>query len=65
MTTTPKPHRMIIEMTEGEGADSVIEAVGMEAAGSRSIALSPRSIQFDRLHALRTAVRSVRRGGVL
>ena len=66
VTTTPKAHRMILEMTDGEGADSVIEAVGMEANGSTiDRALATVKIQFDRLSALKTALRSVRRGGVL
>jgi threonine dehydrogenase-like Zn-dependent dehydrogenase len=56
----------VIERTAGRGADSVIDAVGMEAEGS-TVA---RVLQFvklkpDRHTALHDSLRSVRRGGTL
>jgi threonine dehydrogenase-like Zn-dependent dehydrogenase len=56
----------VIERTAGRGADSVIDAVGMEAEGS----LAARALQFlklkpDRHTALHDSMRSVRRGGTL
>lgn len=68
------------ERTGGRGADSVIEAVGMEAHGSRVAAavqkgagLLPDALAepltaragVDRLSALRTGIDAVRRGGTL
>src|SRR6201999_447091 len=68
------------DLTDGRGADSVIEAVGMEAHGSpvtklaqqaASIlpdALGKRLLQtagVDRLGALSSAIDSVRRGGTI
>ncbi|MBD0290952.1 MAG: alcohol dehydrogenase catalytic domain-containing protein, partial [Thermoleophilia bacterium] len=54
------------EMTDGRGADSVIDAVGMEAEGSSvERVLQAAKVQVDRLHALRLSHDSVRRGGTL
>jgi threonine dehydrogenase-like Zn-dependent dehydrogenase len=54
------------ELTGGRGADSVIDAVGMEAAGSKiDSVLQATKIQMDRLEALRTSMGAVRRGGTL
>jgi threonine dehydrogenase-like Zn-dependent dehydrogenase len=68
------------DMTEGRGPDSVIDAVGMEAHGApvakalqQTVGLlpdwmaAPLTTRFgvDRLSALYTAIRSVRRGGTL
>jgi threonine dehydrogenase-like Zn-dependent dehydrogenase len=54
------------EMTDGRGLDAVIDAVGMEAAGSRlDSVLQATKVQPDKLHALHTAMGSVRRGGTL
>jgi threonine dehydrogenase-like Zn-dependent dehydrogenase len=68
------------ELTGGRGADSVIDAVGMEAHGSpfasaaqKALRLLPKSAQaaflkqagIDRLAALLTAVEAVRRGGTI
>jgi threonine dehydrogenase-like Zn-dependent dehydrogenase len=68
------------DMTDGRGADSVIDAVGMEAHGSpvgklvQSMAgLLPDVVQrklmekagIDRLHALHLAIELVRRGGTI
>lgn len=68
------------ELTGGRGADSVLDAVGMEAHGSpvaqaaqKALAILPKGMQqammthlgVDRLSALLTAVESVRRGGTI
>lgn len=68
------------DLTEGRGADSVIDAVGMEAHGDRTgqllqnaAALLPGAAAekaaekagVDRLAALRTAIDMVRRGGTI
>jgi threonine dehydrogenase-like Zn-dependent dehydrogenase len=67
-------------MTNGRGADSVIDAVGMEAHGSPAAAAAQRLVGFmpkaisaplmqragiDRLSALYTAIDAVRRGGTI
>ncbi len=58
--------QVVREMTDGRGADSVIDAVGMEAEGSVVERLLQASkIQADRFHALRWSHDSVRRGGTL
>ncbi|GAB6986514.1 zinc-dependent alcohol dehydrogenase [Nocardioides pyridinolyticus] len=68
------------ELTGGRGADSVIDAVGMEAHGSpiaetmqKGLRLLPKQVQgavmtragVDRLEALYSAFESVRRGGTV
>jgi threonine dehydrogenase-like Zn-dependent dehydrogenase len=68
------------ELTDGRGADAVIDAVGMEAHGSpvaeaaqKALGLLPRKLQekvmlnvgSDRLAALMSAIDSVRRGGTI
>lgn len=68
------------DMTGGRGADSVIDAVGMEAHGSPGASLMQRMVGFmpkavsaplmqkagmDRLAALYTGIDAVRRGGTL
>jgi threonine dehydrogenase-like Zn-dependent dehydrogenase len=68
------------ELTEGRGADSVIDAVGMEAHGSpivqaaeKALGLLPKKIVgavmttagVDRLAALHLAIECVRRGGTI
>jgi threonine dehydrogenase-like Zn-dependent dehydrogenase len=59
-------HEVVLELTEGRGADAVIDAVGMEAHGSSLDAvLQTAKIQLDRTHALWQCMRSVRRGGTL
>ena len=56
----------MLEMTGGRGADSVIDAVGMEASGSRIDSfLQASKIQLDKTHALRQCMKAVRRGGTL
>ncbi|QCX28810.1 zinc-dependent alcohol dehydrogenase [Nocardioides jishulii] len=71
---------VVREMTDGRGADSVIDAVGMEAHGSpvaqglqKFVGLLPDAIAepmmkkagIDRLAALHTALEAVRRGGTV
>ena len=57
---------VIREMTAGRGADSVIDAVGMEAEGSiLDHVLQSVKIHADRFHALRRSHDAVRRGGTL
>lgn len=68
------------ERTSGRGADSVIDAVGMEAHGNpiaemaiKAVGLLPdtiarplmTSVGFDRLAALHSAIECVRRGGTV
>jgi threonine dehydrogenase-like Zn-dependent dehydrogenase len=70
----------IQELTDGRGADSVIDAVGMEAHGApvaaavqRMTGLLPDRVRaalaeragVDRLAALQTAIATVRRGGTI
>jgi threonine dehydrogenase-like Zn-dependent dehydrogenase len=74
------PVAAILDRTDGRGADSVIDAVGMEAHGAPLTALLQKSAALlpsaaaqaliekagvDRLSALLDAIRSVRRGGTL
>jgi len=56
----------IQQITKGRGADSVIEAVGMDSAGSTpDRVLQTLKVQPDRLISLREALGSVRRGGTV
>jgi threonine dehydrogenase-like Zn-dependent dehydrogenase len=70
----------IREMTDGRGADAVIDAVGMEARGSpvahalhAAVGATPDAVAeplmrragTDRLQALHTAIDAVRRGGTV
>jgi threonine dehydrogenase-like Zn-dependent dehydrogenase len=70
----------LIEMTDGRGPDAVVDAVGMEAHGSTSakvaqtlVGLLPDAVAspltdkmaVDRLDALNTALKAVRRGGTV
>jgi threonine dehydrogenase-like Zn-dependent dehydrogenase len=70
----------LIELTGGRGPDAVIDAVGMEAHGSprgkaaqAAVGLLPDAVAqplvdrfaIDRLDALHTAVKAVRRGGTV
>ena len=57
---------VVRELTGGHGADSVIDAVGMESTGSTlDRVLQTTKVQLDRTHALWQSMRSVRRGGTL
>ena len=65
-TGVDDPAEAMLEMTGGRGADSVIDAVGMEASGSRIDSfLQASKIQLDKTHALRQCMKAVRRGGTL
>ena len=70
----------LVDLTDGRGPDAVLEAVGMEAHGSpvestaiKAVGLLPdrlaapliKSVGIDRMAALDTAFRAVRRGGVV
>ena len=70
----------LIELTGGRGPDAVVDAVGMEAHGSElakmaqaAVGLLPGALArplvdkmaIDRLDALHTAIKSVRRGGTV
>jgi threonine dehydrogenase-like Zn-dependent dehydrogenase len=56
----------IEQLTKGRGADSVIDAVGMDAAGSApDRVLQTLKVQPDRLIGLRQSLGSVRRGGTV
>ena len=78
--TSEKVPDLVRDMTDGRGADAVIDAVGMEAHGSpiaeaaqKALALLPKRVQgavmmragIDRLEALYLAIESVRRGGTV
>jgi threonine dehydrogenase-like Zn-dependent dehydrogenase len=78
--TTDDVPAAIRDLTAGRGADSVVDAVGMEAHGSPAAklahtmtaalpnALAERLMQkagVDRLSALQTAIDAVRRGGTI
>jgi threonine dehydrogenase-like Zn-dependent dehydrogenase len=57
---------VVLDLTEGRGVDSAIDAVGMEAAGSTiDSVLQATKIQLDKTHALRECMGSVRRGGTI
>jgi threonine dehydrogenase-like Zn-dependent dehydrogenase len=56
----------VVEATGGRGADAAIDAVGMEASGSRiDFVLEKTKLQLDRLEALRKTMGCIRRGGTL
>jgi threonine dehydrogenase-like Zn-dependent dehydrogenase len=57
---------VILNLTDGRGVDSAIDAVGMEAGGSfvGSI-LQTTKLQLDRATALRESMSAIRRGGTL
>ena len=56
----------VLEMTHGRGVDRGIDAVGMEAAGSKMASvLAATKVQPDKLNALQDCVGSIRRGGTL
>jgi threonine dehydrogenase-like Zn-dependent dehydrogenase len=57
---------VIMDLTDGRGLDSAIDAVGMEASGSvvGSI-LQSTKLQLDRATALRECMSAIRRGGTL
>jgi threonine dehydrogenase-like Zn-dependent dehydrogenase len=57
---------ILLDLTGGRGVDSAIDAVGMEASGSRiDSLLEATKIQPDKTHALRECLSCVRRGGTV
>jgi threonine dehydrogenase-like Zn-dependent dehydrogenase len=57
---------VVLELTDGRGVDSAIDAVGMEASGSMMASiLQTTKVQLDRATALRECMSSIRRGGTL
>jgi threonine dehydrogenase-like Zn-dependent dehydrogenase len=57
---------VILNLTDGGGVDSAIDAVGMEAGGSLvGSILQSTKLQLDRATALRDSMSAVRRGGTL
>jgi threonine dehydrogenase-like Zn-dependent dehydrogenase len=80
MDATDDVAAAILDLTQGRGADGVVDAVGMEAHGSPlakaaigAVGHLPDALAtpltdklaIDRLHALRTSVKAVRRGGTV
>jgi threonine dehydrogenase-like Zn-dependent dehydrogenase len=61
-----EPEEEVKRLTDGRGVDSAIDAVGMEASGSAvEKVLSAIKVKPDRVHALKSAIAGVRRGGTL
>jgi threonine dehydrogenase-like Zn-dependent dehydrogenase len=57
---------VILNLTDGRGVDSAIDAVGMEAGGSLvGSILQSTKLQLDRATALRDSMSALRRGGTL
>jgi threonine dehydrogenase-like Zn-dependent dehydrogenase len=57
---------VLLNLTDGRGVDSAIDAAGMEAAGSLvGSILQTTKLQFDRATALRESMSALRRGGTL
>ena len=57
---------LILDLTGGRGADSAIDAVGMEASGSTvDRVLQTMKVQPDCTHVLRQCLGAVRRGGTV
>lgn len=78
--TEHEPESVVVDFTNGRGADSVIDAVGMEAHGSPIAEVAQTAAGFlpspvgrvvmrnagvDRLAALNSAISMVRRGGTI
>ncbi|MFL5790978.1 MAG: alcohol dehydrogenase catalytic domain-containing protein [Actinomycetota bacterium] len=64
--TTDDVPAAIVDLTNGLGADRVIDAVGMEAEGSAmDSVLQATKLQPSRVIALRHAIDAVRRGGTI
>jgi threonine dehydrogenase-like Zn-dependent dehydrogenase len=56
----------VLDMTDGRGADSAIDAVGMEAHGSLTDrVLQTTKLQADRFKGLHACMSAIRRGGTL
>jgi threonine dehydrogenase-like Zn-dependent dehydrogenase len=57
---------VVLDLTDGRGVDSAIDAVGMEASGSLvGSILQTTKLQLDRATALRECMSAIRRGGTL
>jgi threonine dehydrogenase-like Zn-dependent dehydrogenase len=57
---------IVLDLTDGRGVDSAIDAVGMEASGSiLESVLQTTKFQLDSAYALRQCMASIRRGGTL
>jgi threonine dehydrogenase-like Zn-dependent dehydrogenase len=57
---------VVLDLTDGYGVDSGIDAVGMEASGSLvDSVLATAKVQPDKLSALRACMGAIRRGGTL
>jgi threonine dehydrogenase-like Zn-dependent dehydrogenase len=57
---------LMLDLTDGRGVDSAIDAVGMEAGGSLvGSILQTTKLQLDRATALRECISAIRRGGTL
>ena len=57
---------VVLDLTDGRGVDSAIDAVGMEASGSLvGSILQTTKLQLDRARALRECMSAIRRGGTL
>ena len=57
---------VILNLTDGRGVDSAVDAVGMEAGGSLvGSILQTTKLQLDRATALRESMSAMRRGGTL
>jgi threonine dehydrogenase-like Zn-dependent dehydrogenase len=57
---------LVLDLTDGRGMDSAVDAVGMEASGSAlGSILQATKLQVDRATALRECIASIRRGGTL
>src|ERR671932_953614 len=57
---------VILNLTDGRGVDSAIDAAGMEAGGSLvGSILQTTKLQLDRATALRDSMSALRRGGTL
>jgi threonine dehydrogenase-like Zn-dependent dehydrogenase len=60
------PVEVILDKTQGRGADAAIDAVGFEASGSKADSvLQTVKLQPDKLNALMSAIACIRRGGTL
>jgi threonine dehydrogenase-like Zn-dependent dehydrogenase len=57
---------VLLDLTDGRGVDSAIDAVGMEAGGSLvGSILQATKLQLDQATALRESMSAIRRGGTL
>ena len=65
-TAVPDIDDVVLDLTDGRGVDSGIDAVGMEASGSVvDSVLATTKVQPDKLSALHACLGAIRRGGTL